>query len=128
MKMLGSSSKGHVYVAVMLVVTALLFSTPSGSAQGTPEVTIISSTKQSPVQTNLVSDVPGLAITTDPNLINPWGIANSATSPYWLSDQGTNKSMLYTGAGTQSATVVTIPQVGNGPWSNLLPGRDLQEK
>lgn len=113
MKMLGSSSKGRVYVAVMLAVTAILFSAASGSPQGTPAVTIISPTKQSPVQTNIVSDVPGLAITTDPNLINPWGIANSATSPYWISDQGTNKSTLYTGAGTQSATVVTIPPVGS---------------
>ena len=32
-------------------------------------------------QTNLVSDMPGLALTTDPNLVNSWGIAHSSTSP-----------------------------------------------
>ena len=39
-------------------------------------------------QTNLVSDIPGLAANTDPNLKNPWGVAFSATSPFWTSDQG----------------------------------------
>jgi uncharacterized protein (TIGR03118 family) len=66
------------------------------------------------VQTDLVSDVPGLALTTDPNLVNPWGISNSATSPYWISDQGTGVSTLYNGVGTPTALVVTIP-AGGGP-------------
>jgi len=35
-------------------------------------------------QTNLVSDIPQLAAVTDPNLGNPWGIARSATSPWWV--------------------------------------------
>lgn len=26
-------------------------------------------------QTNLISDIPGLAEVTDPNLLNPWGLA-----------------------------------------------------
>jgi uncharacterized protein (TIGR03118 family) len=41
-------------------------------------------------QTNLVSDMPGLAALTDPALHNPWGISHNATSPFWVSDQGTN--------------------------------------
>jgi len=60
-------------------------------------------------QTNLVSDVPGLAATTDPNLINPWGMAFSATSPFWVADQGSSLSTLYTGAGAINPIVVTIP-------------------
>jgi len=60
-------------------------------------------------QTNLVSDVPGLAANTDPNLVNPWGLAFSATSPFWVSDQGTGVSTLYDGAGNINATVVTVP-------------------
>jgi hypothetical protein len=47
------------------------------------------------IQTNLVSDIPGLAAITDPVLINPWGISHSATSPFWVSDQGTNTTTLY---------------------------------
>jgi hypothetical protein len=33
-------------------------------------------------QTNLVSDIQGLATITDPLLVNPWGISHSATSPF----------------------------------------------
>lgn len=65
------------------------------------------------LQTNLDSSVPGLAATTDPNLINPWGMAFTATSPFWVSDQGSGKSTLYDGAGTINALVVTVP--GGGP-------------
>jgi len=60
-------------------------------------------------QTNLVSDVPGLAANTDPNLKNPWGVAFSATSPFWTSDQVTGLATLYNAAGTPQALVVTIP-------------------
>jgi uncharacterized protein (TIGR03118 family) len=60
-------------------------------------------------ETNLVSDVPGLAPTTDPNLVNPWGLARSATSPWWVADNHTGVSTLYTGAGAIVPLVVTIP-------------------
>jgi uncharacterized protein (TIGR03118 family) len=51
-------------------------------------------------QTDLVSDVAGLAELTDPALKNPWGVSESATSPFWISDQGTGLSTLYTVNGT----------------------------
>ena len=60
-------------------------------------------------QTNLVSDVPGIAATTDPNLVNAWGIDFSATSPVWIADNGTGLATLYTGAGGIVPLVVTIP-------------------
>jgi uncharacterized protein (TIGR03118 family) len=60
-------------------------------------------------QTNLVSDVPGLANTTDPNLQNPWGVSFSATSPFWISNQATGTATLYDGAGNITPLVVTIP-------------------
>ncbi len=64
-------------------------------------------------QTNLVSDIPGLASITDPNLINPWGISFSSTSPFWVSDNGTGVATLYNGAGRPVARlVVTIPGCG----------------
>ena len=66
-------------------------------------------------QTNLVSDVPGLAANTDPNLVNPWGIASSATSPFWVSNAGTGVSGLYNSAGAPQALVVSIPSPGPGP-------------
>ncbi len=65
--------------------------------------------------TNLVSDVPGLAEHTDPNLKNPWGVSSSPTGPFWVSDQGTNTSTLYRGDGTPLSLVVSIPTVAGGP-------------
>ncbi len=60
-------------------------------------------------QTNLVSDLPGIAANQDTNLVNPWGIAASGGSPNWVSDNGTGLSTLYNGAGTPLGLVVTIP-------------------
>jgi uncharacterized protein (TIGR03118 family) len=62
-------------------------------------------------QTNLVSDIPGLAAVTDPHLVNPWGLSRSATSPWWVADNGTGLSTLYNGAGAIQALVVTVPNV-----------------
>lgn len=60
-------------------------------------------------KTNLVSDIPNLAKFTDPNLVNPWGIARSSTSPWWVSDNGMGVSTLYNGTGNPSSLVVKIP-------------------
>lgn len=60
-------------------------------------------------QTNLVSDTPGMAAATDPNLVNPWGLSRSSGSPWWISDNGTGVSTLDTGTGTAIPLVVTIP-------------------
>lgn len=69
-------------------------------------------------QTNLVSDVPGLALTTDPNLVNSWGIAHSPTSPWWVADNGTGVSTLYNETGVPfplgNPLVVTVPGLGGG--------------
>ncbi len=62
-------------------------------------------------QTNLVSDVPGLAAVTDPHLVNAWGLSRSATSPWWVADNGTGLSTLYNGAGAIQALVVTVPNI-----------------
>jgi uncharacterized protein (TIGR03118 family) len=61
------------------------------------------------LQTNLVSDIPGMAANTDPNLKNPWGISFSATSPFWVSDAASNVSTLYAGTGVPSSLVVSVP-------------------
>src|SRR5258708_6238526 len=63
-------------------------------------------------QTNLVSDLAGVAKVTDPHLVNAWGIVHSQTSPFWISDNGTGFSTLYNGAGAPIPLVVTIPPPG----------------
>jgi uncharacterized protein (TIGR03118 family) len=60
-------------------------------------------------QTNLVSDIPGLAAHTDPDLVNSWGLARGAASFWWVNDNGTGVATLYNGAGAKQALVVSIP-------------------
>ena len=67
------------------------------------------------LQTNLVSDVAGWAPVTDAALVNPWGLSRSATSPWWVADNGTGLSTLYTGAGAKLALVVTVPPAPGQP-------------
>jgi len=69
-------------------------------------------------QTNLVSDVPGLAAFTDPDLVNPWGISFSATSPFWESDAGSNFTTVYSGTGSTSHAPVTVPGGPTGQVQN----------
>jgi uncharacterized protein (TIGR03118 family) len=72
-------------------------------------------------QTNLTSDIPGLAPNTDPSLKNPWGMSFSATSPFWISDQATDLATLYNGAGVPQALVVTVPPAA-GPTGQVFTG------
>src|SRR5215831_1164301 len=73
------------------------------------------------VQHNLVSDIPGLADQTDPNLVNPWGLASSSTSPLWVSNNHSGTSTVYTGsgqpfpAGNALTVQIPIPAAENPP-------------
>jgi len=59
------------------------------------------------VQTNLVSDIAGLgAMGVDPNLVNPWGVSFLSGNPFWISDQGSNVTTLYS---VTDSTVVGSP-------------------
>jgi uncharacterized protein (TIGR03118 family) len=60
-------------------------------------------------QTNLVSDLPGLAATTDPNLINPWGLSLTPAGQFRVSDNGTGLSTVYDVNGNSQAGSVQIP-------------------
>src|ERR1700682_5547182 len=46
-------------------------------------------------QTNMVSDLTGFAQIQDPNLVNPWGLAMSATSPFWVTNNVSSSATLY---------------------------------
>jgi uncharacterized protein (TIGR03118 family) len=64
-------------------------------------------------QHNLVSDIPGIGDQTDPNLVNPWGISMSSTSPFWISNNHAGVAAVYNGQGqptpAASPLVVRIP-------------------
>jgi uncharacterized protein (TIGR03118 family) len=72
-------------------------------------------------QNNLVSNMAGLATTTDSSLVNPWGVSFANGSPVWISDQGTQTSPLFsvtgsTGVGNAPLFTVNIPPAGaSGP-------------
>jgi uncharacterized protein (TIGR03118 family) len=59
---------------------------------------------------NLVSDIDGVARITDPNLVNPWGLAAGSATPVWVADNGTDKSTLYSG-GVRRSIPVIVPLV-----------------
>ena len=65
-------------------------------------------------QTNLVSDIPGLAQLTDSNLLNPWGMAAGPNTPVWVSDNGADVATLYQG-GLKKMPVSAVPLVVNIP-------------
>ena len=65
-------------------------------------------------QVNLVSDLPGRATNTDPQLLNPWGVVNPPGGPLWVSDNATGVSTLYQGNGTKLSLVVIIPPPAGG--------------
>jgi uncharacterized protein (TIGR03118 family) len=91
------TTKGYSIPGTLLIGAALLFS-------------IFNARADSYSQTNLQSDIPGVAAHTDPNLVNPWGMAtNSSGSVIWVSDNGTGVSTLYDQQGNAQSLVVTIP-------------------
>src|ERR1700756_2060195 len=67
------------------------------------------------LQTNLVSDLPGAAAVTDPNLVNAWGISESTGSPFWFADNNAGVSTLYQVPGANNALITINPLVVNIP-------------
>jgi uncharacterized protein (TIGR03118 family) len=72
------------------------------------------------LQVNLVSDQPGMATLTDPELVNAWGLSASPGtdttpgSPVWVSDNGTDATTLYAGASPTSVSKVLSVHVTSG--------------
>ncbi len=89
------------------LAAAVLFTVPIARAVLAPN---------SYAQHNLVSDIPGLADQTDPLLLNPWGLASSASSPWWVGDNHSGFSTLYNGSGVIQSMIVQVPPPGtNAP-------------
>lgn len=74
-------------------------------------------------RTDLTADVSAtstMQVIPDANLVNPWGLARSSGSPWWVSDNGTGLSTLYNGSGSPQQLVVTIP-LPQGQTGNAAP-------
>ena len=74
-------------------------------------------------QTNLVSNTAGVATTTDPQLLNPWGISILPGQDFWIANNNSGTSTLYDANGNKdTALVVTIPGATKNPNGNCNPG------
>lgn len=80
-------------------------------------------------QTNLVSNIAGMAALQDLQLKNPWGVSHGSMTPFWVSDAGTSVATLYsvdptTGVVTKVPLVVKVPvpsgQVFNGVATDFM--------
>jgi uncharacterized protein (TIGR03118 family) len=99
-----------VLAAVGLLLTA--GASPGGTAVGHETYTV----------TNLVSDGTISAAHTDVNLVNAWGLTATASSPWWVANNGTGTSTLYNCDGVaQFGTpplVVSVPNAPTGAVAN----------
>ncbi|HEV7966466.1 MAG TPA: TIGR03118 family protein [Candidatus Acidoferrales bacterium] len=75
-------------------------------------------------QTNLVSNTAGAgATTTDPQLLNPWGISIFPGQDFWIANNNSGTSTLYDSSGNKdTGLVVTIPGATKNPNGNCSPG------
>jgi uncharacterized protein (TIGR03118 family) len=68
--------------------------------------------------THLVSNQAGMAAHTDPLLVNAWGLVYGPGGPFWISDNGSGLSTLYTASGVKEGLEVEVPTAGSdGPGS-----------
>src|SRR5216117_3625498 len=87
--------------------TAPPLTSPSFSLQAVPS--------QFYEQHNLVSDGAVPADLVDAALVNAWGLVASATSPWWVADNGTDSSTLYNGStGAKLSLRVSVPSAPTG--------------
>ncbi|HJT65132.1 MAG TPA: TIGR03118 family protein [Pyrinomonadaceae bacterium] len=102
-----------MFVMLLVIISIVLISGP-------PQTLVTASAKTSNnaqghsqfyAQHNLVSDVPGLADHTDPNMVNAWGLDAGPTTPWWVADNGTGKATLFN-VTTAAITIFTVPGAG----------------
>jgi uncharacterized protein (TIGR03118 family) len=76
---------------------------PPAAAMGFTDTALVSNS----------STVVATALTIDANLQNPWGIAVAPGLPFWISDNNSNLSTLYSGIGAnETQTITGSPNVG----------------
>ncbi len=114
--------------ASVAVLGALSLACDGGERSTAPSLTSPSfSVRAAPSQFyeqhNLVSDGAVPAGLVDAALVNAWGLVASATSPWWVADNGTGLSTLYNGnTGAKVTLTVTVPGAPTGIVFNGGPG------
>ena len=108
-----SITEDHLKLTLLLLstVTILLFTSGLWAQKG------------GYFQTNLVSNTTGIATTTDPQLLNPWGISILPQQDFWIANNNSGTSTLYDQNGNKDTElVVTIPGATKNPNGNCNPG------
>jgi uncharacterized protein (TIGR03118 family) len=120
-------NRTHLYRAATAVVVAALLRGGDGIGL---EKSVTASAQQADrkvvvLETDLVANAPDLldtngivhsAFLLDPHLVNPWGVAKSPASPFWVADNNAGVSTLYSVAGgnlTIVPSVFSIPGPGD---------------
>src|SRR5215471_7711224 len=70
------------------------------------------------IQTNLVSDVPGLAPITNPKLINPWGLSESSEGQFRVAANGTGRGILLDAQHEKEGADIIIPPPPGSPFKS----------
>jgi uncharacterized protein (TIGR03118 family) len=113
----------HLFASRRRVLFALAFVLAAAAVAVAP---LQAAERNSYTMTPLVSDQPGVAPNTDPNLVNAWGLASSATSFWWVADNETNLSTLYRGSdGQPQSLVVNVHDAPTGVVFNPTNGFNL---
>ncbi len=116
------SSSGGPSRLLLAVLALLAAGCLTPIAAGAEEVSATPAGSGTVLQTNLVSDLPGVAALTDANLVNPWGMSESGGSPFWISDNNAGLSTLYDVPGAGNTPVSINPLVVSIPTPVSLTG------
>jgi uncharacterized protein (TIGR03118 family) len=112
----------HRWALAALIGASLLGTTAAGPAGGYIETDLVVNKQVNGVPT--LTDGNGIVHVAkffDPNLVNPWGVGESAASPFWVSDNGSGKATLYNTPGMPQSLVVSIPAPGDPQGSGGAP-------
>jgi len=106
-----------------VALTAPVWATPAAADDGHPRLAFS--------EVDLVSNIPGQAAVTDANVVNAWGLASQADSPWWVANNATNRATVYTADGAAfapegSPLVVNVPNEPTGTVANSGPSFVLE--
>ena len=105
------TTRTRAVLGLLVLGAALVLAAPLGAAESTTYTVV-----------PLVSNQASLAPKIDPDLQNAWGLTSGPTTPWWVSDNGTNKSTLYNAAGVKQGLVVSVPGGPTGTVFNPTAG------
>ena len=102
----------RLYLTLAALIGAALLGSVAARAGGDTDSDTVGPTV---LRTHLVSNLPGAAAVQDPNLVNPWGIAESSGSPFWISDNNAGVATLYSVPGANNRPVSILSLVVSMP-------------